>query len=90
MIFKTAFWQFQLLAFAFLWTMQASFSNKFVVGVGVGIIAMQCLDSFIDHYNNWSMKSYKLSCGCELKTNDPEGATQKCVHGNKFVKKEAD
>ena len=30
--------------------------------------------------------NFKLSCGCELKTNDPEGSRKtKCRHGNYFI-----
>ena len=32
-----------------------------------------------------AMKSYKLPCGCLLKTNDINNATQKCMHGNIFA-----
>ena len=53
MIFKIAFWQLQLLAFAFLWVVRDLVQNKFVVGLGGGLIAMQCLDSFIIHYNEF-------------------------------------
>ena len=35
----------------------------FLIGMGAGIILMLCLESFINHYNEWAagMKKYKLS-----------------------------
>lgn len=30
------------------------------------------------------MKKIKLSCGCELTTNDLDNATEFCCHGNSF------
>ncbi len=89
MRFKTAFWQFILLSMAFLWSLLPLFKDKFIIGISIGILYMLFLDFFLNHYKEWKagMKRYKLPCGCVLKTNDPEGSIQLCIHGNKFVKK---
>ncbi len=86
---------FNIVASLFLFVWLAWQTGEIVIVI-LSIVISSGFVAFFEVDDSWKtltewrrtgkMKTYKPSCGCKLKTNDPKGVAQKCRHGNKYVK----